>query len=93
MKRIFKVKHDVLLAERDNILYVLNVESGRVHQFNETAKVVFQLCMEPVFLEDVIREYALYFGIDESDAREDVLTVISSMKENSLFSEAGNDGR
>jgi hypothetical protein len=93
MNRIFKVKCDVLLAERDNILYVLDIESGRVHQFNETAKVVFQLCMEPVFLEDVVREYALYFGIAESDAREDVLTVIRVMKGNGLFSEAGNDER
>ena len=91
MKKIFKVKQKVLLAEKDGALYVLDIERGRVHRFNQTARVVFQLCMEPVSLKDVIREYILYFDVPESEAREDVLTVISTMEENGLFADEKTD--
>ncbi len=91
MQKIFKVKQGVLLAEKVNILYALDIEPGRVHQFNETAKVIFQLCMEPTSLEDLIQEYILYFDVSESVAQEDVLSVVGAMEKSNLLAESNID--
>ncbi len=91
MKKVFKVKEGVLLAERNNILYVLDVDSGRVHEFNETARAIFQICMEPVSLEEIVKEYTQYFDIPESEAEKDISEVLTVMIENGLLEDGKGD--
>jgi len=82
---MIQLKADLLLAEKDDDLYVLDVESGRVHCFNPTAKVIFQLCLEPVSFEKLVDEFMLFFPIQRGEAAEDIRMILSMMEQYGLL--------
>ena len=82
---MIQLKTDLLLAEKDDDLYVLDVESGRVHCFNPTAKVIFQLCLEPVSFEKLVDEFMLFFPIQRGEAAEDIRMILSMMEQYGLL--------
>ena len=83
----FQVKANLLLAEKDELLYVLDVEPGRIHSFNITAKVIFQLCMQPRTEEEIIAEYRNYFELDFSSAQEDVRLMLDMLTQAELLAD------
>ena len=82
---MIQLKTDMLLAEKDDDLYVLDVESGRVHCFNPTAKVIFQLCLEPVSFDKLVDEFILFFPIQRGEAAEDIRMILSMMEQYGLL--------
>jgi len=82
---MIQLKTDLLLAEKDDELYVLDVESGRVHCFNLTAKVIFQLCLEPVSFDKLVDEFMLFFPIQRGEAAGDIRMILSMMEQYRLL--------
>ena len=91
-KTVIRLKDDLLLAEKNEELYVLDIGSGRVHTFNATAKVIFQLCLEARTLEAITAEYRRYFPVPEEDAREDVTLITKTMARHGLLRPAADNG-
>ena len=69
MLKTYQLKDDLLMAEKDEMLYVLDLESGSIHSFNQTGKVIVQLCLEPRSLEEISGEYRQYFDLEADPAR------------------------
>ncbi len=92
MKRpeTIQLKKDLLLAEKDDELFVLDIGSGRIHQFNQTAKIIFQMVLEPRSSEDVITAYARCFSLGQAEAEEDVNSILGMMRQYDLLRPAGN---
>ncbi len=88
---MIQLKPDLLLAEKDEDLYVLDIESGRVHCFNPTAKVIFQLCLEPVSFEKIVEEFLLFFPISRGEAIDDIRMILSMMEQYGLLQARGPD--
>lgn len=82
---MIQLKPDLLLAEKDGQLYVLDIEVGRVHSFNRTAKVIFQLCMEPIQFDTLLQEFCGYFPIPAAEASEDIQAILQLMNEYGLL--------
>jgi hypothetical protein len=73
---MIQLKEKLLLAEKADTLYVLDIDSGRVHSFNLTAKVIFQLCMQPIEFDELVQEFLGYFPIDPAEAAEDIRQIL-----------------
>ncbi|MDP8217848.1 MAG: PqqD family peptide modification chaperone [Candidatus Theseobacter exili] len=93
MPCLYKTKEGLLLAEKDSILYVLEVESGRVHSFNSSAKSIFEICMRPSSVDSITEEYVSYFNISIHIAREDVLLLLDKLVRIGLLEELTNSER
>jgi len=70
-----KLKDNLLFAEKDEWLYALDIDSGRVHEFNKTAKVIVQLWLMPQTVDEVAGEFAAYFGLMAQEVLADVRSV------------------
>ena len=82
---MIQLKPNLLLAEKKEYLYVLDADSGRVHTFNPTAKVIFQLCMEPIAFDELVQEYLGYFPIEASEAQADVRMILALFEQYDLL--------
>jgi len=87
---LIQLKKDLLLAEKEEELFVLDIESGRIHRFNHTAKIIFQLALEPHSPEDIAAEYASRFSLEQAEAEEDVKTIVGMMRQYNLLRPAGD---
>lgn len=87
MAKTFQLKDDLLMAEKDEILYVLNLESGRIHCFNQTAKVILQLCLAPRSLMEIVEEFRQYFDLEVDLARDDVTALVERLASFHLLKE------
>jgi hypothetical protein len=88
---MLQMKEALLLAEKNDHLFVLDIESGRVHSFNCTAKVIVQLCLDPILFEDLVLEFQRYFPISRGEAEEDIREVLAMMNKYGLLREHGPD--
>jgi|UniRef100_A0A7C5AMA4 hypothetical protein len=79
MPKTIQLKDDLLMTEKDEMLYVLDLESGRIHCFNQTAKVIVQLCLKPRSPEEISEEYRQYFGLEAGMAQKDVMAILEKL--------------
>ena len=86
---MIQLKEKLLLAEKAETLYVLDIDSGRVHSFNLTAKVIFQLCMQPIEFDELVREFLGYFPIDPAEAAADIRQILELLRQYDLLAESG----
>jgi hypothetical protein len=86
-ERMHRVKANLLLAEKENNLYVLDVDAGRVHSFNPTARIIFQLCMAGGTKEEIVQDYIRYFNISTADGQKDVDVVLKIIGDYGLFAD------
>lgn len=89
MTKTYRLKDDLLMTEKDEMLYVLDLESGRIHRFNPTAKVIVQLCLEPRTPEEISEEYRQYFDLEPQAALDDVLALLKQLAAYQLLREDG----
>lgn len=80
-----QLKPSLLMTEKDGKLFVLDKSNGRVHEFNHTGKVIFQLFLEPRTQADAAVEFARYFGISQSQALSDVVSILDLCRANDLL--------
>ena len=86
---MIQLKEKLLLAEKAETLYVLDIDSGRVHCFNLTAKVIFQLCMQPIEFDELVSEFLGYFPIDPAEAAADIRQILELLRQYDLLAESG----
>lgn len=87
MPKTFQLKDELLMTEKDEMLYVLDLESGRIHRFNQTAKVIVQLCLEPRSVKEISEEYRQYFDLDAGEAQDDVKALLERLASHHLLKE------
>jgi hypothetical protein len=75
------------MTEKDETLYVLDLENGRIHSFNQSGKVIVQLCLEARSLEEISGEYRQYYDLTDAAAREDVAAILEKLASYQLFQE------
>lgn len=80
-----KLKDELLFAEKDEWLYALDIESGRVHEFNRTAKVIVQLWLVPRTVQEVAAEFAAYFQLTAQEVLADVQAVEAMLAKGELL--------
>ena len=85
MQQHHQLKSSLLLTEKSDQLFVLDKDTGRVHEFNVTAKVIFQLFLEPRSVDEAVEAFALTFEIEEEQAREDVTEMLDRFRTNDLL--------
>jgi hypothetical protein len=60
---------------------VLDDQAGEIHQLNQTASLVWQLCDGKTSKEIIVRRMAETFDVDPNDAERDVTAVIDRFYE------------
>lgn len=83
-----KLKADLLFAEKNEWLYALDIESGRVHEFNRTAKIIVQLWLSSRTVHEVAAEFALYFQLTAQEVLADVKAVEEMLVKGELLEDA-----
>ena len=86
---MIQLKEKLLLAEKAETLIVLDIDSGRVHSFNLTAKVIFQLCLQPIEFDELVSEFLGYFPIDPAEAAADIRQILELLRQYDLLAESG----
>jgi hypothetical protein len=84
-----QLKPDLLITEQDDQLFALDMVSGRIHELNVTAKVIFQLFLEPRDEQDAAEAFARSFGIAPEQALADVRDMLERFRLNDLLLDAG----
>ena len=75
-----KVKPEVLIREEPDETYVINMASGKIYKFNETALEMLEACQEGITREELIDRLT----DEESDrpvVEEDVKKTLESFSE------------
>jgi hypothetical protein len=80
-----QIKPSLLITEQDDQLFALDPATGRVHEFNVTAKVIFQLFLDPREEGEAAAAFARTFDIAENQALEDVRTMLAQFRANDLL--------
>jgi hypothetical protein len=80
-----QLKPGLLITEQDDQLFVLDKDTGRVHEFNMTAKVIFQLFLERREDEEAVEAFARTFDIPTDQARDDVSDMLQRFQDNDLL--------
>ncbi len=82
-----QLKSSLLITEKDDDLFALDTETGRVHEFNVTAKVILQLFLEPQDVETAAAAFARSFDIPPDQALADVREMLVRFRANDLLKE------
>ena len=61
-------------------LLLLDIESDRIHQLNQTASFIWQKCDEAASAEDIVRSLAAVFDVEERVARQDVTETLTRLR-------------
>lgn len=80
-----QLKSSLLITEKDEQLFALDTDNGRVHELNPTAKVIFQLFLEPRAEEEAATAFARSFDIPYEQAVEDVRGMLERFRSNDLL--------
>ena len=83
----YQLKSSLLITEKDDQLFALDTVSGRVHELNLTAKVIFQLFLAPRAEAEAAAEFARSFDIPVEQARDDVRALLDHFRSNGLLLE------
>lgn len=79
-----QLKSSLLITEKDEQLFALDTQTGRVHELNLTAKVIFQLFLEPREEAEAAAAFARSFDIPYDQALEDVRHMLERFRANDL---------
>ncbi|NJL07323.1 MAG: PqqD family protein [Methylacidiphilales bacterium] len=80
-----QIKPSLLITEKDDQLFALDTQSGRVHELNLTAKVIFQIFLEPRGEDEAAEAFARAFDIPREQALEDVRAMLAQFRVNDLL--------
>ena len=83
-----KVKPEVLIREEPDETYVINMTTGKIFRFNETALKMLEACQEGITEEELVERLT----DEESDryiVEEDVKDTLNQFRELGLVDENG----
>ena len=79
------MKENIVTAEKKEHLFILDLDSGKIFEFNATAQFIIDSCVEKKSIEELVMEYAQFFETDRMKAEEDVLSLLKLLEENGLM--------
>jgi hypothetical protein len=74
-----KISSDVTVQQVGDESLVLDLDSGQIHQLNETAAWILTRCNGESTLESIVREFADRFSVDTETAASDVAKTIEQL--------------
>ncbi len=80
-----RLKSSLLVTEKNEQLFALDTDNGRVHELNVTAKAIFELFREPCEEEEAAAEFARTFDVPYEQALEDVRDMLERFRNNDLL--------
>ncbi len=78
-----KVKSEVLIREEPDETYVINMGSGKIYRFNETALKILEACQEGITQEELVSRLTEEES-DRSTVEQDVEETVRKFRELSL---------
>lgn len=80
-----KPRSDLVVENADGELIVLDKDGGQVHQFNESAALIWNGLNEGLETEQISEKLASLFEVEHERALSDVLTTIEQFAELGLL--------
>jgi len=74
-----KISPDVTVQQVGDESLVLDLDSGQIHQLNETAAWILARCNGESTLESIVEEFADRFSVDAETAASDVAKTIEQL--------------
>jgi hypothetical protein len=81
---VIRLRRDMIAAESDGEMIVLDAERGDFLQLNKTAARIWALLEEPLSFGDLCARLAEQFAVDAADCREDVLAFVGDLSRRGL---------
>lgn len=81
---IIRLRRDMIAAESDGEMIVLDAERGDFLQLNKTAGRIWALLEEPLTFGALCVRLADQFAVDAADCREDVRAFIGQLSQRGL---------
>lgn len=78
-------RSDVTVREVEGETLVLDLEAGRIHQFNPTASYIWHKCDGKTLLGEIAGMLAAEFDVDQRTAEQDVVATINKLRELQLL--------
>lgn len=78
-------RRDVTVREIEGETLVLDLESGKIHQFNLTASYIWHKCDGKTLLGEIAGLLAAEFDVDRRTAEQDVVATINKLRELQLL--------
>ncbi len=83
-----KVKPEVLIREEPDETYVINMTTGKIFRFNETALKMLEACQEGITEEELV-ERLTDEESDRHEVEEDVIKTLEQFRELGLVDNNG----
>ena len=82
---VIRLRRDMIAAESDGEMIVLDAERGDFLQLNNTAARIWALLEEPLTFGDLCARRADLFAVDAAACREDVLAFVGDLSRRGLI--------
>lgn len=82
---VIRLRRDMIAAESDGEMIVLDAERGDFLQLNKTAARIWALLEEPLTFGDLCARLADQFAVDAAACREDVLAFVGDLSRRGLI--------
>ena len=82
---VIRLRRDMIAAESDGEIIVLDAERGDFLQLNKTAARIWALLEEPLTFGDLCARLADQFAVDAAACREDVLAFVGDLSRRGLI--------
>ena len=78
------VNEDLMVADLDGEMVLLNTQSGTYFGLNEVGSRIWELASEPRMIKDILDALANEYSVDQKQLEGDVLHFINSLFQRSL---------
>jgi hypothetical protein len=75
-----KRQETLMMREVDQEVLLLDLESDRIHQLNQTASFIWRLCDEVDSVEEIAARLAAEFEVEEDVAQKDVIETLDTLR-------------
>jgi len=86
--KIYKKKKKLKIRDLTTKFVVYDYEKGIHVELNESAKIIW-VFLDTMSVDEVVDNYAIYYGIDAETANNDVMCVINELEERGLLEKDG----
>jgi hypothetical protein len=76
-----KIRSDITVQHVGDESLILDMQSGQIHQLNETASWILAQCNGENSIESIVKDFAEYFSQDSATASIDVNATIEQLNQ------------
>jgi len=80
-----KRRPDLNVRQLDGETVALDRRNGLIHQFNQTASHIWELCDGKMSMKEIVENFSETFDVDSSVATKDVTAIVKQLKELNLL--------